>query len=220
VTLAFSLSPTLALSDALKIIEDLKNQLMASSVSGQLIGAAQEFQSTMKSMLILTLITVVIIYILLGILYESFLFPLTVISALPVAVLGGLLTLLIFGQTLSLYAMVGLIMLIGIVQKNGIMLVDFAVEFMQEKNVSAAEAMYESCIVRFRPIMMTTLAAIAGALPIALSIGGGTAASRQPLGLVVIGGLIFSQLLTLFLTPVVFIKLEQLRHVFKKKDPT
>lgn len=217
VTFAFSLDPTLALSDALKTIEELKNKLMAPSVSGSLIGAAQEFQSTMKSIMILTLITVVIIYILLGVLYESFLFPLTVISALPVAVLGGLITLLLFGETLTLYSMVGLIMLIGIVQKNGIMLVDFAVEFMREKNVSAEEAMYEACSVRFRPIIMTTLAAIMGAMPIALAIGGGTASSRQPLGLVVVGGLIFSQLLTLFLTPVVFIKLEHLRHIFKKK---
>lgn len=217
VTFAFSLAPTLALSDALKEIQEQTAKLMQKSVSGALIGAAQEFVSTMKSMMILTLITLVMIYILLGILYESFIFPLTVISALPVAVLGGLVTLLIFNEVLTLYAMVGLIMLIGIVQKNGIMLVDFAVELMKEKKVDAKEAIFEACLVRFRPIMMTTLAAIVGAIPIALGIGGATGASRQPLGLVIVGGLIVSQMLTLFLTPVVFMKLEHLRHIFRKK---
>ena len=218
VTFSFSLSPTIALSEALKIIADLHKKVMDPRVEGRIIGAGEELQRTLKSILILTFISVVIIYILLGILYESFLFPITVLSVLPVAAFGGLLTLYLFGEPLSVYAMIGLVMLIGIVKKNGIILVDFAVEYMQEKKISATEAMQEACITRFRPIMMTTLAAIAGAAPIALAIGGNSAISRRPLGLVIIGGLIFSQLITLLITPIVFVKIEQLRHFFKKKD--
>ena len=217
VTLQYSLDSSLPLSNALNRIEELKKDLLPKEISGQLIGAAQEFEATMSSFMVLIIITVFFIYVLLGILYESFIFPITVLSALPVAVLGGLLTLMIFNQILSVYGMVGMVMLMGIVQKNGIILIDYAVEIMRDKKVPAKEAIYEACTIRFRPIIMTTLAAIMGAVPIAIGFGA-SGASRRPLGLIVVGGLMFSQLLTLFLTPVVFVKMEQLRHIFRRKE--
>jgi HAE1 family hydrophobic/amphiphilic exporter-1 len=178
-------------------------------------GTAQAFQSSQKGLGILLLVAILVIYTVLGILYESFIHPLTILSALPFAGFGALLTLILFKSELSVYAFVGVILLVGLVKKNGIMMVDFALE-AQKAGKSAADAIFEACMVRFRPIMMTTFAALMGTLPIALGLGAG-AESRRPLGLAVVGGLLFSQTLTLFVTPVVFIYMDRLAKVIAKR---
>ena len=159
---------------------------------------------------------IVVIYIVLGILYESFIHPVTILSALPFAGFGALVTLLVFNSELNIYAFVGIVMLVGLVKKNGIMMVDFALEAKKSGDKSASEAIYEACLIRFRPIMMTTMAALMGTLPIALGYGAGGEA-RQPLGLAVVGGLLFSQFLTLFITPVFFVYLDKLQSVFSRR---
>lgn len=166
--------------------------------------------------MVLLLVTVFTIYIVLGMLYESFVHPITILSTLPPAIVGALLTLYITGRPLSLYAYLGIILLIGIVKKNGIMMVDFALDNIRTRGETAEKSIYDACIVRFRPIMMTTVAAIMGALPIAIGIGAG-AESRRPLGLVIIGGMCVSQLITLFLTPVIYLYLEKMREFFVRK---
>ncbi|MGH9617808.1 MAG: efflux RND transporter permease subunit, partial [Acidobacteriaceae bacterium] len=202
VTISFNLKPGTAIGDAVNSIDNLARTL-PDSVSYQFEGTAQAFQSSLTGLGILLLVAILVIYIVLGILYESFIHPITILSGLPSAAFGALLTLQIFGLSLDLYGFVGVIMLIGIVKKNAIMMVDFAIAREREEHKPAAEAAYEGSLVRFRPIMMTTMAAFFGTLPIA--IGSGTGAdSRRPLGLAVCGGLIFSQLVTLYLTPVFY----------------
>lgn len=211
VTLAFNIAPGVALSDALDRLRELAAKSFSPKVTGDVKGAAQTFEESIQSISILLVITVITIYIVLGILYESFVHPITILSTIPPAVVGGLLTLYLFGMPLSLYAYLGIILLIGIVKKNGIMMVDFALDNVRLKGESAEKSIVDACLVRFRPIMMTTVAAIMGALPIAIGFGTG-GASRRPLGYVIIGGLLVSQLITLFLTPVLYLYFEQFRE--------
>jgi multidrug efflux pump subunit AcrB len=215
VTLSFNTKQGVALGDIVDDLKKLTATVLPNGVNASFQGNAQQFQASQASMGWLLGLAIIVIYIVLGILYESFIHPLTILTALPFAGFGALLTLLIFRTELSLYAFVGVIMLIGLVKKNGIMMVDFAV-VAQQNGKTPEEAIHEACIIRFRPIMMTTMAALMAGLPIALGYGAG-AESRRPLGLAVVGGLLFSQTLTLYVTPVFYIYMEKMRQWLKRR---
>ncbi len=214
-TLSFSLAPDMPIGDATKRIEEKAAAVLPAGVIGSFIGDALEFKKSIASLAVLLLVAIFLKYIVLGILYESYIHPFTILTTLPVAVFGGLLTLLMFGSELSLYAYIGLFVLIGLITKNGILMVDFALQRKAE-GMNSHDAIYDACLVRFRPILMTGLCAILGAMPIALGYGA-DASSRIPLGLVVVGGMVFAQLVTLFVTPGIYLYMEKIQERFFKQ---
>ncbi|MGE5048752.1 MAG: efflux RND transporter permease subunit [Deltaproteobacteria bacterium] len=218
VTISFNLRPGHSIGEAVEQVNRLALQTLPATVTTSFQGTAQAFQSSLQGLGMLLVLAIAVIYLVLGILYESFIHPLTILSALPFAGFGALLTLLVFRTEMSIYAFVGIIMLVGLVKKNGIMMIDFALETQRaDASKTPSEAIYEACVVRFRPIMMTTFAALMGTLPIAMGFGAG-AESRRPLGLAVVGGLVFSQMLTLYVTPVFYTFMEGLRERFGRKE--
>jgi HAE1 family hydrophobic/amphiphilic exporter-1 len=217
VVLSFNLAPGMSVGEAVTQVQELSREVLPSGVSATLAGSARAFEEAFRTLPILLLITILVIYMVLAVLYEHYGHPLTILTALPFAGFGALLMLWLFNQELNIFSFVGIILLVGLVKKNGIMMVDFALQLQREKGLPAAEAIVEASIIRFRPIMMTTMAAIFATLPLALGTGTGSE-MRQPLGIAVVGGLVFSQLLTLYVTPTFYVSMERLARVFQKKS--
>jgi len=202
-----------------KQVEDVAKEVLPNTVAASFSGMAEAFVNTQQGLLILMLLAVFVIYVILGVLYESFIHPITILTGLPFAAFGALVTLILFGLDLDIYGFVGIIMLIGIVEKNAIMMIDFAIEAQRDGNRTPSDAILEAASVRFRPIMMTTMAALMGAIPIAVGWGAG-ASTRRPLGVAVVGGLAFSQLVTLYVTPVFYTYLDEWQQWFsRRRDP-
>jgi HAE1 family hydrophobic/amphiphilic exporter-1 len=215
-TISFNLANNVPLGDATSKINDIISEIAGPGIGGTFQGEAQEFEEALSSLAVLLVVAIFIMYVVLGILYESYIHPFTVLTTLPPAAFGGLLTLFLFRSELSLYAYIGTFMLLGIVSKNGIMMVDFANQNMEEENQKPFEAIHNACIVRFRPILMTGMSTIMGALPIALGFGA-DGASRRPLGLIIVGGLAFAQIVTLFITPGIFLYMQTIQDKFLNK---
>jgi HAE1 family hydrophobic/amphiphilic exporter-1 len=216
VTVSFNLVPGFALGDAVSAFNDIARRLLPATITANFQGTAQVFEASIRNLGVLLVVAILVIYIVLGILYESFIHPLTILSALPLAGVGALVTLLLFQAQLDIYSFVGLILLVGLVKKNGIIMIDFALEAQRVERKEPVDAIYEACIVRFRPIMMTTIAALVGTVPIAIGWGAG-GESRQPLGLAVVGGLFFSQMLTLFVTPVFYLYMDSFQKKLRRR---
>jgi multidrug efflux pump subunit AcrB len=216
VTLSFNLAPGLALGDAVSSVEIAGNEIgLPSSIQGSFQGTAQAFQSSLANEPLLIAAALITVYIVLGVLYESMIHPITILSTLPSAGVGALLALLLCHTDLSVIALIGIILLIGIVKKNAIMMIDFALEAERSEGKNPADAIFQACLLRFRPIMMTTMAALFGGLPLAL--GGGVGSElRRPLGIAIVGGLVFSQMLTLYTTPVTYLYMERCRLYFSR----
>jgi HAE1 family hydrophobic/amphiphilic exporter-1 len=216
-TISFNLAPGFSLGEATERIRSMVREMgMPPTVTVEFQGTVKEFEESFRGLSILLIVAVLVIYIILGILYESFIHPITILSGLPSAVFGALLTLKLFHKEIDLYAFVGLIMLFGVVKKNAIMMIDFALHAQRTEGRDPEDAIYKGCLLRFRPIMMTTVAALFGTLPIAIGYGEGSD-SRQPLGLAVVGGLLVSQLLTLYITPVIYLYLESFQRWLRKR---
>jgi HAE1 family hydrophobic/amphiphilic exporter-1 len=216
VTVSFNLVPGFALGDAVSAFNNIAGRLLPATITANFQGTAQVFEASIRNLGLLLVVAILVIYIVLGILYESFIHPITILSALPLAGVGALVTLLIFNAQLDIYSFVGLILLVGLVKKNGIIMIDFALEAQRVERKQPKDAIFEACIVRFRPIMMTTIAALVGTIPIAIGWGAG-GESRQPLGLAVVGGLFFSQMLTLFVTPVFYLYMDSLQKRLRRR---
>jgi multidrug efflux pump len=216
-TISFNLPPNVSLSNAVAVIEATMNRIgVPATIHGSFQGTAKVFQDSLNSQPFLILAALVTIYIVLGILYESFAHPLTILSTLPSAGVGALLALMAFGTEFSIMALIGVILLIGIVKKNAIMMIDFALDAERKRGLSSVDAIYEACMLRFRPIMMTTVAALLGAVPLAIGMGEGSEL-RRPLGIAIVGGLILSQLLTLYTTPVIYLYVDRFRLRFQRR---
>jgi len=211
VTISFNVAPGVALSHALAEVKRLAADTLPDSITASYQGTAEAFESSLSNLGLLLIIAILVIYLVLGVLYESFIHPLTILSGLPAAGFGALLTLMVFGMELDLFSFVGVIMLVGLVKKNAIMMIDFALDAQRTEDIPAADAIVEGCLVRFRPIMMTTMAALLGVLPIAIGTGSG-ADARRGLGVAVVGGLFFSQFLTLYITPVFYTYMDSFQN--------